>query len=144
MPKPCGAEFRTVMDELFGDHGYDETAIGAGLGGDEGVKANASHGAQDGFDGAMRQRLLDAEQGVGRGQGFVLKQSSEGLDLMCWPMGEISQGALDDLVALSRALSQQNSGSRVSIGYGFDIHGNIILQVSRYLKRNKYIYMGTN
>ncbi len=114
------------MDELFGDHGHDETAIGAGLGGYQSVKANASHGTQDGFDGPMRQRFFDAKQGAGRGKGLILELSSEGLDLVLGPMGEIGQGALDDLVALPSTLSQQNGGPRVSIGYGFDIHGNML------------------
>jgi hypothetical protein len=61
------------MDKLFGDHSHNETALGAGFGGNEGVKSNASHGAQDSFDGTMRQRLLDAEQGVGRGEEFILE-----------------------------------------------------------------------
>ena len=48
-------------------------ALGAGFGGNEGVQADASHGAQNRFNGAMRQRLLDAEQGIGWGEGLVLE-----------------------------------------------------------------------
>jgi hypothetical protein len=122
------------MEELFGDHRHHETALGAGFGGNEGVKADASHGAQNRFNGTVRQRLLDAEQGIGWGEGLVLEQSFEGLDLMLGPMGEIGQGAFDDLVSLPRALSQQNGRSGVSIGYSFDIHGNML---SEYLMLNQ-------
>jgi len=125
------------MDELFGDHGHDETAIESRLGGKEGVKAKVSHGTQDGFNGPMRQRLFNAEQSAGRGKGLILEQSSEGLDLMVGPMGEIGQGAFDDLVALPCALSQQNGGPRVSIGYGFDIHGNILSGSTKLSQENK-------
>jgi hypothetical protein len=56
-------------------------------------------------------------------QGFVAQQPPQCFDLLCWPRGEIGQGALDGFLAFAPTLAQEDGGRGAAIGDSFYVHG---------------------
>ena len=67
VPEPGSGQFGARMQETFGDHGHHEVALGAGLGGEQRIEAEATHGAEHGLDVTVGEGAVDLEGGeVGR------------------------------------------------------------------------------
>ena len=84
-----------------------------------------------------------AKSWSGVDQGFVFEHAPEALDLVLGPMGEIGQGAFMDLFTLTAAFAQEDGRGRVTVGHGFDVHGNILSHIDFMSREITFIYMGT-
>jgi hypothetical protein len=113
------------------------------LGGEEGIQAEFAHRHKDGFDVAVRESLVGAEQILRGDQGFVLQETAEGFDFLFGPMGEVGQGALMGNRAFAPAFAEEDSGRGVAIGDCVDVHGSIIHKIFATYKPNYIVYMGT-
>src|SRR5207244_11187148 len=57
---------------------------------------------------------------------FASESPTQGLHARGLPMGQVGQGALADLVTVTKRLAQQDRWRRSAIGNGLDIHGSMI------------------
>src|SRR5437588_8199882 len=94
-------------------------------------------------EGAVGQSLLCGEQIVGRDQGLVVQQATEGLDFLWGPIGEVGQSALKGFVAFAPALAEEDGGRGVAVGDGLDVHGSYYAHINKAVKENNVNYMGT-
>ena len=125
-----GGELGGRRDDAADDHGHDEVdrpmAVGLarGLGPDDPVEADGARRAQHGGHVAMRQRALDGEGLLARGQHDpALQDAAQTLDVLGRPMAEVEQRAFAHGPAVPIALAQQDGGRGAAIGDGFDVHG---------------------
>jgi hypothetical protein len=89
------------MEDAFRDQCEDDIALARWSGGDEPVKLESFHGAEDGADVAMGKGAFDGDERVRRHELFVSKQTSQALDLLRWPVRKIGKGAFSDLATLA-------------------------------------------
>src|SRR5215469_17308819 len=92
---------------------------------------------------AVGQDLLGGEQIVGRDQGFVAQQATEGLDFLWGPGGKVGQGALAGFVALAPAFAEEDGGRGVAVGDDGDVHAYITPLLSSNVRHKSIYYMGT-
>jgi hypothetical protein len=95
------------MDEAFGDHGENEIALRARLGGEQGVEAEAADRGENGLDVAVRLGTLDAEGGGGGKKAFAGKGSADEIDQVRGKVGDIAEGFMLDLGAYAEGAPEQ-------------------------------------
>ena len=94
----------------------------------------AQRGGQAQGIGEVLQDLEQAEDGTelrrgDRGRIEVAAQgAAEGLDARGGPMGEIGEGAIFDFAVLAEGFAEEDSGGRVAVGDGGDVHADYIQQ----------------
>ena len=100
---------------------------------DQPWEAEPTHGGQDSLDMPVGSRAIfdDLEQLVGRHHGLALQDLTQGGNGISRQLGKVGQGARLDLAVLAIALTKKNSGRGVPIGYGGDIHANILYTSDR-------------
>ena len=126
VPFAGGSQFRARMQQTCCDHGHDQIALATTLGGEEGIQAELAHRPQDGFDVAVGESLVGAEQILRGDQGFVLQEAAEGIDFWLGPVGEVGQSALAGFRAFAPTFAEEDRGRGVAVGDGLDVHGSII------------------
>src|SRR5207245_3997412 len=62
---------------------------------------------------------------------FASESPTQGLHARGLPMGQVGQGALADLVTVTKRLAQQDRWRRSAIGNGLDIHGSMISLINQ-------------
>ncbi len=143
VPQPGGAQFRARVYQALGDHGEHELPFPTGFGRNNRVETELSDRPENGFYRTMREGALHNEKTLRRDERHILQEEAEGLDLCRRPMRQISQGPLVDGLAFPPALTQENRGTRLSIGNRFDIHGDSLAVFLAYDKLEMENYMGT-
>jgi hypothetical protein len=84
------------MQEPFGGHGQYEVAWPAGLGGQQGVQAEALDGAQDRLDVVMGEVALDGES-LGGGEELLAGQgATDEVDEFGREVGDVAEGFVLD------------------------------------------------
>src|SRR5467141_3409230 len=84
----------------------------------------------------MRQAAQDAQRLlIRRGHRLVAQHPAQRLDLRRWPIGQIGERALLDLVAVAIAFAQQDRRRRIAIGNALDVHGELESSQVRHVKR---------
>src|SRR5229473_6269193 len=96
-----GGEFGGGLDDAGDDHGADEIPLAGRCGGDDPVQSEGSKRAEDSADVAVRERARDHKVRGGTRKRFALQDAAEGIDLRGRPIGEVSDGAFDDLAAFA-------------------------------------------
>ena len=95
------------MKQAFGDHGHHEVALGAGLGGEQGLEAEAANGAEHGLDVTMGEVAFDLEGLGGREEGFAGERAANQIDQLCGEMGEVAEGFVFDLRADAEGAAEE-------------------------------------
>ena len=66
----------------------------------------------------------------------VLKRPANAFNDVGFQFGKIGQSTFHNLVTFPHAFTQQDSGRRGAVGYGFDVHGMSIAQI-KHLSNDK-------
>src|SRR2546427_10045062 len=77
---------------------------------------------------------------------FAPESPTQGLHACGLPMGQVGQGALADLVTVTKRLAQQDRWRRSAIGNDLNIHGFIIAfikQKTREARRITWVHKGS-
>ena len=119
-----GGELGARFDHARDNQGQDHGAQRGGGAGEQFLDPAAARRAQHRGHMTVRQRALDDQGGLIGAHRLVPEHPPQGLDARRGPVGEVGQGALLDLAALTPALTQQNGGARVAVGNNFHVHGN--------------------
>jgi hypothetical protein len=107
--------------------------------------AAATSRAEDGSDVSMGQGAFNGKERIDTGNSDTpFEKDSKVLDELRVPVGEIGDGALDDLLAIAVSLAQQDGRGRVSIGDALNVHSHDISMTVDKIKQNIIIYMATN
>jgi hypothetical protein len=78
----------------------------------------------------VRQRAQDLKVLAGGHQPLVAQHRAQRRDLLGFPLGEIGEGTVFDLIAIAIGLAQEHRGWRVAIGDDGDVHKNIALYMT--------------
>ena len=119
-----GGELGAGVEHAGDDQGHDAVAFGGALGGDEPLEGERSQRAEHGGDMAVGAGTHDVEGVVACDERFVLEQPAQHFDFLPRPLGEVVEGAFFDFPALAPAFAQEDGGRGVTVGDGFDEHGN--------------------
>ena len=107
------------------------------MGAEDPVEADGARRAQNGCDGPVRQRALDGEGLLARGQhNPALEDAAQPLDVLGRPVGEVEQRALPHGLAVPIALAQQDGGRGAAVGDGLDVHGRKIADTPPQINKN--------
>src|SRR5947209_13471756 len=116
----------TRVQDAGGNESADEIALGATSTREQIVQPEMTQGSEDGGDMAMGQRSADLENLIAGDQIFPLQDAAQEVDLSRGPSGEIGEGPFMDFGANAYRFAEEDSGRRVAIRHGFDVHGSMI------------------
>jgi hypothetical protein len=95
------------VQQAFGDHGKDQVALRAGLGGEQSIQAEAADGTEDGLDVAMRERAVDPEGVASREELLAGEGASDEIDEMGREVGNVAEGFVLDLRADAEGAAEE-------------------------------------
>jgi hypothetical protein len=95
------------MEQSFGDHRDHQFSLGAGLGSQQGVEAEAADGAEDGFDMAMREGAVNLEGASGGEKLLAGEGATDEIDEMRREMGDIAERFVLDLRADAKGAAEE-------------------------------------
>jgi hypothetical protein len=134
VPVAGTAELRARIENSFGNHGEDQVAFARAFGGDDGVKSNATDGAEDGFDMSVGEGSLNGEDFLGREKLFASEEASEGFDVFRGQGGKIGEGTFSDFLSFAVGFPEQDGRWGPAIWHAIDIHVHIIPQFMACVK----------
>lgn len=112
-----GGELGAGIEDAGDDHGDDQIALAALLGGDDPLQPQPPQRAQHGGDVAVGQasehlNLLEVFDLLHRlGPGVALEGPAHGLDGVLGQVGDVGDGLLADPAALEKASSHEDGGA---------------------------------
>ena len=143
-----GGELGGRRDDATDDHGHDQITRPVGLtavpGPQQPVEANGAGRTQHGRDVSVRQRTLDRQRLLtSRDHDAALQDAAQALDMFGRPIREIEQRALADGLAVPITLSEEDSGRRIPVRHGLDVHGACVSRHDNKINKYLSIYMAT-
>ena len=119
-----GGQLGGRLDHAGDQHGLQQRLQRLGRRAEPVRRAAATRAAQHRCDVAMGQGAFDAEELVGTGyRHAATQQYLQTLEDLRGQARQVGQGALADLAVLAVGLAQEDSGRRVAVGHGLDVHG---------------------
>ena len=122
LERPGGGEFGAGFENAADDESGDEIPRAAGSRVEPGIQLKIAQRAEGGGDMAVREGAGDGEGLVQRADGLTFEDGAEGVDLGRLPIGEVSEGAVFDLVALAEGLAEEDGGRGIAVGDGGYVH----------------------
>ena len=123
MQHAVGGELGGGRQHACAEHGQQHRSQLLGRTGKPLLGPTGARRAEHGGHVAVGQAALDGHERVDRLHGHAaLEQEAKVLDQLRIPVGQVGQGALDDLAAFAIALAQQHGGWGVAVGDGLDVH----------------------
>jgi hypothetical protein len=140
-----GGEFGSRFENAGNDHGHDQIELAAGMFVDEGVEVQTVQGTEDGGHVAMGAGADDVEGLRQRGAegSRAFQDGAECVDFGRRPMGDVGEGAVEDLAVEAEGFAEEDGRRGVAVGYGGDVHAYIISLYITYSKHNYNYYMTT-
>ncbi len=124
VPEARSRQLRAGPHESFCDHGQDQVAFPARLGGDQRRQAELAHGTQYRLHMTVGGGALDGEDPARTDESLAAQHLAKRFDLGRGPIGKVGEGALADPLPLAPGLAQQDGGRGAAIGNVLNVHGN--------------------